>query len=153
MSQLEDSVMHMENGKVICKNWFDYVFLLHEAGGGTIKDKTELTGIVIPIMKSHCYTMKEKINYIRGMKMYRTTPFFVDCEARNYFEEIRELQVPAYFISGEFDYNCPWPLVQQYCDALDAPEKYFLLVSDAAHSPLRENPKEVVDFMVSVRDK
>ena len=148
LKQLENSVTFTENGNVVCKNWFDYVFLLHEAGGGTIKDKSELTGIVIPIIKSHCYTAKEKIDYICAMKMYRTTPFYAECEARNYYEEIRELQIPAYFISGEYDYNSPWPLVEQYCDVLEAPKKYFLLVPDAAHSPLWENPKIVIDFMV-----
>lgn len=147
LKKLEKSVEQKGNGKVLCKDWPSYVFLLHEAGGGTIKDKTEFECIIIPIINSRCYTAKEKIDYIRGMKMYRTTPFYKDVSSRDYRTMIRSLDIPAYFISGETDYNCPWPLVKKYCEQLNAPEKKFLLVENAAHSPLWENPAPVIEFL------
>ncbi len=152
LKKLEKSVNHDGSGKVTCKNWPDYVFLLHKAGGGTIKDKTEFSGIIVPILKAKCYTVKEKINYIRGMKMYRTTPFYEEIGRRDYRSLITKLEVPAYFISGNWDYNCPWPLVEQYCRQLEAPKKDFLLVENSAHSPLWENPAPVVDFLKEIAD-
>lgn len=152
LKKLEKSVIPSENGKVVCKDWASYVLLIHKAGGGTIKDKTEFKGIIIPIIKAHCYTSKEKINYIRGMKMYRTTPFYKDVIQRDYRKMITNLEIPAYFVSGNTDYNCPWPLVEEYCKQIKAPEKKFLLVENAAHSPLWENPKPVVDFLRGIRN-
>lgn len=149
INKLESLVEHLEDGRVKNKDWYQFVYLLHEAGGGTIKDKSELEGIVIPILKARCYTMIEKVNYIRGMKMYRTTPFFHDMEKIDYRDEQISLQIPVYFISGEYDYNCPWPLVEDYCNKIEAPSKEFLLVPNAAHSPLWENSKVVVEYMVS----
>lgn len=151
LKKLEESVNHLPDGKVKCTNWYNYVYLLHNAGGGTIKDKTEFTGIIIPILKARCYTVKEKFNYINGMKMYRTTPFYKDCKNRDYRKEITKLQVPVYFISGETDYNCPWQMVQQYCQMLEAPQKEFVKVPDAAHSPLWENAPFVVEYMKNKR--
>ena len=60
LKKLDESVIFLDNGMVTCKDWASYVYLLHKAGGGTIKDKTEFTGIIIPILKAHCYTAKEK---------------------------------------------------------------------------------------------
>lgn len=149
LNKLESGVIHFDDETVKCIDWPSFVYLLHEAGGGTIKDKSEFTGIIIPIMKAHCYTVKEKINYIRGMKMYRRTPFYQECEEKDYRNEITRLAIPVYFISGEYDYNTPWPLVQQYCDMIDAPEKAFFLVPDAAHSPLWENYKSLKNHLDS----
>lgn len=152
LKKLEKSVDFLENGQVICKDWATFVFLLHKAGGGTIKDKSEFMGIIVPIIKARCYTAREKINYIRGMKMYRTTPFYKDLENKDYRNEITKLEIPVYFISGEYDYNCPWPLVEQYCTMLQAPKKAFFKVENAAHSPLWENPEPVVEFLRGVRN-
>ena len=151
LKKLDESVIFLDNGMVICKDWASYVYLLHKAGGGTIKDKTEFTGIIIPILKAHCYTAKEKIDYIRGMKMYRTTPFYKDMQERDYRNYLTKVDVPVYFISGEYDYNCPWVLVQEYYEKLNAPDKDFLLVENAAHSPLWENPEAVVEYLATIR--
>lgn len=149
LKKLEKIVDHHNDGTVSCHNWYEYVYLLHEAGGGTTKDESEFVGIDIPIMTSHCYTFKEKFDYIKGMKMYRKTPFMKECDEQKNAESIPELQIPTYFISGEYDYNAPWESVEAYCKLIKAPDKDMLLVPDAAHSPLWENPEVTVGFMIS----
>lgn len=149
VKKLESLVNHLDNNKVECKDWPAFVYLLHKAGGGTIKDKSELTGISIPIFLSHCYNLKEKISYIPSIKMYRKTTFASENKKHDYRKDITELKIPVYFISGEYDFNCPWTLVKEYYETISAPEKDFILVPDAAHSPLWENPQPVVDFMKS----
>ena len=150
LNKLEDSVVFEENGKVTCKDWPSYCALLHEAGGGTIKDKTEFKGVVIPIGNCHCYTMKEKIDYIKGFKMYRKTPFYQECMKQDYRKTIQKVDIPIYFISGSYDYNCPWPLVEEYYNMIDAPKKDFFLIDNAAHSPLWEQSEVVVPI---IKDK
>ncbi len=150
LHKLEKSVEKEAGGKVKCLDWPSFIYLLHQAGGGTIKDKSEAEGIIIPILKCRCYTAKEKLNYIRGMKMYRTTPFYRDCKSRDYRREITSLDLPVFFISGDTDYNCPWPLVEEYCNILDSPSKEFLKVPDSAHSPLWENPQVTIEYMSGI---
>ena len=54
LGKLEASVEHLDSERVKAKvDWHDYVNLVHDAGGGTIKDKTEFSGIVLPIIFSH----------------------------------------------------------------------------------------------------
>ena len=79
------------------------------------------------------------------------TPLKEALENFDYRREIPELQIPAYFISGDTDYNCPWPLVEEYCSILQAPDKDFFLVPDAAHSPLWENPEVTCGIMRQIK--
>jgi len=153
LKKLEDSVDKLDDGKVRCKDWYSYVELLHEAGGGTIKDKSEFEGIVLPILFSRCYTIPEKFSYITAMKMYRKTPLAEDLDNFDYRESITSLEIPVYFISGDTDYNCPWPLVEEYCGMIDAPDKGFYKIADSAHSPLWENPEATCGILRQIKEK
>lgn len=152
LNKLESSVTHLDSGNIKCKDWYAYVDLLHEAGGGTILDKSEFEGITWPIITCGCYTLIEKINYVRGMKMYRKSPLASELDSFDYRESIPELNIPAIFISGEKDYNCPWELVRDYCTVLNAPQKKFYKISGSAHSPLWENPDETLNALIEIKE-
>ncbi len=152
LKKLEDAVVHLDGGNIKCKDWYVYVNLLHEAGGGTIYNKTEFEGIVWPIITCGCYTLKEKINYITAMKTYRRTPLYEQLDDFDYRKSITQIGIPVFFISGEYDYNCPWELVQEYCDVIDAPQKGFYKITGAAHSPLWENPGETYEAMKQIKE-
>ncbi|MCR5603550.1 MAG: alpha/beta hydrolase [Lachnospiraceae bacterium] len=153
LKKLEESVEKTEDEQIICKDWYNYVALLHKAGGGTIKDKSEFEGIVLPIMLSRCYTVKEKLQYVPAMKMYRKTPLAKELDGFDYRVSVTSLEIPVYFISGENDYNCPWELVEEYCDIIDAPDKGFFLIPDSAHSPLWENASVTCDVLRQIKEK
>lgn len=153
LKKLEASVEVNEEGNVVCKDWYNYVYLLHDAGGGTIYNKTEFEGVVLPILFCRCYTVKEKLSYVPAMKMYRTTPLSKELDNFDYRKEITKLEIPAYFISGEYDYNCPWELAEEYNNILEAPDKGFYKISDSAHSPLWENPEETIKVLKEIREK
>ena len=70
----------------------------------------------------------------------------------DYRNTITRLEVPAYFISGEYDYNCPWELVEEYFEGLDAPAKGFYKIKDSAHSPLWENAGDSMEIMKNIRE-
>ena len=153
LRKLQSSIEIDESGNIRCKDWYNFVALVHKAGGGTIKDKTEFEGIVLPILFGKCYTVKEKLNYVPAMKMYRTTPLYAELEGFDYRTEITSLEIPVYFISGDTDYNCPWKLVEEYCELIDAPDKGFYLIPDSAHSPLWENPETTCDILKQIKEK
>lgn len=54
LKKLEESVEKTEDGAIVCRDWYNYVALLHQAGGGTINDKSEFEGIVLPILFCRC---------------------------------------------------------------------------------------------------
>jgi len=148
-----ENIVHQEEDGLHCNEWGSFVMLLHEAGGGTTYNETELWGIDVPIILSKCYTIKEKINYIRGLKMYRTTAFNQEITGFDYRRSINEFEIPVYFLSGEYDYNCPQPLVKDYCEKLKAKDKGFYLISNSAHSPLWENQAESYEAMKEILEK
>ena len=152
LARLEDSITHLDSGNIKCNDWYVYVNLLHEAGGGTIKDKSEFEGITWPIITAKCYTLSEKIGYVKGMKMYRKTKLAEELHNFDYRKTITELEVPAFFISGESDYNCPWELVLDYCELIKAPQKHFYKIQGAAHSPLWENPKDTCRALREIKE-
>ena len=152
LGKLEDSVIHLDSGNIKCKDWYAYVNLLHDAGGGTIYNKSEFEGITWPIITCSCYTIREKINYVTGMKKYRTTPLYSELGDFDYRKSIADIKIPVFFISGEYDYNCPWMLVEDYCDLLNAPQKKFYKISGSAHSPLWENAEESNKVMTEIKE-
>ena len=152
LNKLEDSVIHLDSGNIKCKDWYAYVNLLHDAGGGTIHNKSEFEGITWPIITCSCYTLKEKINYVIGMKKYRTTPLCSELDDFDYRKSIIDMKIPVFFISGEYDYNCPWKLAEEYCDLLNAPQKKFYRISGSAHSPLWENPEQTEKALIEIKE-
>ena len=153
LNKLEQIVDKKDNGKVECHDWYEFVALLHEAGGGTTMNETEFEGVTLPILRAHCYTMKEKLDYIKGMKMYRTTTLNKELNSMDYRKTDLVFDIPIYFISGDHDYNSPWPLVEEYCDMIDAPDKEFYLIENAAHSPLWEQQETCFEIMKEIKNK
>ena len=97
--------------------------------------------------------MKEKLQYVPAMKMYRKTPLVEELDGFDYRESITSLEIPAFFLSGESDYNCPWELVKEYAEIIDAPDKEFFLIPDAAHSPLWENPSATCEILRQIKER
>ena len=131
LKELEKEVTHLDNDFVKCNDWGKFVMLVHDAGGGTILNKTEKDSITLPIIFSKCYTIKEKFNYIKGLKLYK------------------KVQLEK----GEYDYNCPWELVEDYSNKLDAPKKGFYKITNSAHSPLWENYNETIDALLKIKEE
>ena len=85
--------------------------------------------------------------------MYRNTPLAKETDGFDYRELIPGLEVPAFFISGEYDYNCPWELVRDYCEKIDAPDKEFYLITGSAHSPLWEKPSDTCKALREIKER
>ena len=151
LKELEQVVDHLDNDNVKCNNWGKFVKLLHDAGGGTILNKSEKDSITLPIIFSKCYTIKEKINYIKGLNLYKKVQ--LEKGEYDYRVSINKLDVPTYFISGEYDYNCPFELVEDYCNKLESPKKGFYKISNSAHSPLWENYNETLSALLSIKEE
>lgn len=124
---------------------------MHQLGIGTTHNMHSVfTGIFIPVMKCRGYTLEEKINIWRGKSYVRNnTNLINECLFADIPSMISELEVPCYFISGEYDYTVSWELVEDYYEDLKAPDKGFYLFENSAHSPMFEEPEKFIDIMVN----
>ncbi|MBN2413534.1 alpha/beta hydrolase [candidate division KSB1 bacterium] len=80
------------------------------------------------------------INYLWNDKFYRV----------NLFEQIPRLEIPFYFIAGQYDYFTSPELVTQYYQKLDAPNgKHLILFDKSGHQPESEQPDKFYEVMVN----
>lgn len=70
----------------------------------------------------------------------------------NLYEHGMEYEVPVYFISGDWDWITPYPLVQEYYEYIKAPDKKMILIKNAGHSPFIDNPEAFCTAVKSVLD-
>jgi len=100
------------------------------------------------------------IDLVRFMKTFKFSSENIVCDPDynniDFFKQIPEVEVPVFFISGEYDYNLPWPLVEKYCDSLKSPYKEFIKFEKSGHNPAFEEPdkfnNEIIRIYNSVKD-
>lgn len=70
-------------------------------------------------------------------------PMWKSTQSFNVIEEVPQLFLPVYFISGEKDRNTPLLLVEEYFKVLDAPEgKEIIIFEESAHTPFMGEPEK-----------
>lgn len=69
----------------------------------------------------------------------------------NLFEQVKEVKVPVYFLSGKYDMNCPSSLVEQYYHFIKAPKKQLIWFDHSAHSPNREENKKFNETIIKIK--
>lgn len=75
----------------------------------------------------------------------------------NFFEEDMTYDVPVCFISGNWDFQTPYTQVKDYEDRITAPVKKMIIMEDAGHYAMYDQPEEfwikVNDFVQSIEAK
>lgn len=65
-----------------------------------------------------------------------------DLKGIDFPSEVKELKVPVYFFSGDYDQLTPQHLLRDYFKELKAPHKELFIFSESAHSPLWEEKEK-----------
>ena len=122
---------------------------MHKAGIGTMREmKSVVTGLFLPSWQFREYTLAEKVNLWRGKVRSRGFGLWDTVQATDLTQQVTELAIPVYFLHGKYDYTCAYPLARAYFDGLDAPLKGFYTFENSAHSPLFEEPEEVLTILL-----
>jgi proline iminopeptidase len=83
-----------------------------------------------------------------------TFPILLDELMRvNLMESATTLKVPVYFITGRYDYNTPFELVEDYMKVLDAPHKEIIWFENSAHWIPFEEPEKFNDVLINTVSK
>lgn len=117
---------------------------MHQLGIGTTHDmKSVITGIFLPSLKFHGYTVREKVNLWRGRSFSQSFGLWEQVIHVDLRTAVPRLQVPVYFLEGKYDYTCSAVLAREYFRSLDAPIKGFYEFNLSAHSPIFEQQAQV----------
>jgi pimeloyl-ACP methyl ester carboxylesterase len=122
---------------------------MHELGIGTIHSmKSVISGIFLPIMRNKEYTFSERINIWKAKSMYlNKTNLWEIMMQTNVSEKITAIDVPAYFMHGIYDYTVNYSLAKEYYKTLKSPLKDFYTFKNSAHSPIFEEPEQVIKIL------
>jgi pimeloyl-ACP methyl ester carboxylesterase len=117
--------------------------LMHGLGVGTTRDmKSVVSGIFFPVMGFPEYSFREKINIWRG-KAFSRRHLWDSMLMTDLAVEVPELQLPAYFCHGIYDYTITYNETKEYFGKLRAPLKGFYTFEKSAHSPAYEEPERM----------
>ena len=68
----------------------------------------------------------------------------------DFYRDMHTFDVPYYIFQGRKDENTPASLIQEYYDAITAPDKDLIWFEHSAHGPLGEEPGK---FKKNLREK
>ncbi len=116
---------------------------MHTLGVGTTHDmKSVVTGVFLPVWQDPEYTLREKVNIWRGKWSPYSKRLWNEMLATDITTVVPELQIPAYFLHGVYDYTVAYPLTKAYFEQLKAPLKGFDTFEHSAHSPIFEEAEK-----------
>lgn len=119
--------------------------------GGLIKTKPQ-KGMGSSLLMSSEYNLRDKINYrnsvIQSCRLLNEELYKV-----NFMEDIKELEIPLYFIAGIDDYTTVFSLVEEFYNQIEAPHKEFIVFENSAHLPQLEEPQKFSDCLIRIKEE
>jgi pimeloyl-ACP methyl ester carboxylesterase len=117
---------------------------MHSLGIGTTHNmKSVITGIFFPSLKCREYTLSEKVNMWVGKSRAGISIVWANIMDTDLSEKVTELNIPAYFFEGVYDYTCSYEEAKTFFEKLKAPVKGFYIFEKSAHSPFFEEPDKM----------
>ena len=121
--------------------------------GGFLYEEDSLSLLITALLTAPEYSLIDMINYIRGIS-FSLEEMVNNADGRFWslspINEITELKVPVYFISGEQDQVTPVKLISRLCEKIKAPKKRLLVLSDTGHFAFFRKSKEFTQIMASI---
>jgi pimeloyl-ACP methyl ester carboxylesterase len=109
--------------------------------GGAVKKGNLYREAIKPIALCKEYTFRDKINYLKGMKITKEYLWDVIMKT-NLFKAVPSQKIPVYILQGIYDHQTSYSVAKEYYDSLQAPLKRFYTFGNSAHSPIFEEPEK-----------
>ena len=142
------------------KDYDDYFFsglrdeAMHDLGVGTARDMhSVISGIFFPSLRCRAYTQAERIRIWRGKAASRAFPVTQDAIVFNAMKDVPSVEIPVFFLVGEYDYTCCASLQKEYYSFLEAPEKKMYVFENAAHSPIYEEYDRGKQILIEIKQE
>lgn len=116
--------------------------------GGTIKTASK-KGLLTSLLLSTEYNLFDKMNY--PIRLIKSGKLMYDQLLKiNLMTEVKELEIPTYFIIGKYDYTTVYPLVESFYKQLKAPVKELIIFENSAHFPQLEEDEKFNDTLIRI---
>ncbi len=109
--------------------------------GGELKNSKSFFPLVWSGMWAPEYTLPEVFKVAEGSSFSSSNMKF-NVLSNSIFNEIKEYQIPVYFIAGKSDYTTPHELISEYYFLINAPKKELIYFENSAHFPFFEEPEK-----------
>lgn len=119
--------------------------IMKKYGGHSMKQGGYFKTTVVPMLTSGEYSIPDIIGLIKGYKLVLSTMW--PEVARMSFLDMTHFDVPYYIFQGRHDNNTPSALVEDYYNAIEAPDKDLVWFENSAHGPLGEEPEKFKGLM------
>ena len=122
--------------------------LMNEYGIGVMHENASMSKMLKDMIKFKGYTLKEKMNYMRGL-LFSQKLLFPNIIEDSLFVSSKSFNIPVFILHGKYDYQVSHDLAKEYYESIDAPRKGFYTFEHSAHSPFWEEPEA---FAVALRE-
>jgi pimeloyl-ACP methyl ester carboxylesterase len=119
---------------------------LQELGGGLIHQGSFMSQLLRPILSSTEYRLFDLIKWLRG-QIFSMNVFKEELMNLDFFQTVREIQVPVAFCCGRHDYMAPSELAEAFYKGIQAPNKQWMWFEKSAHSPIFEEKDLFIHFI------
>ncbi len=118
--------------------------------GGFLFGKENMNFMVWALLGSPEYSLFDAIRYVRGIGNYEKSLFANDRDTmwQLSLDDIVHVDVPTYFIYGEYDQTTPGSVLKEYAATLTASKLSIIEVKDAAHFPFIDQKEEFTRLLV-----
>jgi len=102
-------------------------------------DKVNVISLIKGAFTSPDYSLKDVYKtFILGpqFSLIKSTELKKEIIETDFFDTVKQIDIPVYFIQGKYDKQTSYELAQQYYEVLDAPNgKQFITLDHSAHYP------------------
>lgn len=130
--------------QLIQRKWLD-IF------GGTIKTEPE-KGMISSLFLSSEYTLMTKLNYQKRL-LECVNVVTAEVYDINFIDDIKELEVPVYFMVGKYDYTTAFSLIEEFYKQLKAPKKELIWFENSAHLPQLEETEKFIKTIIRIAEE
>ncbi|MCU6712130.1 alpha/beta hydrolase [Paenibacillus sp. J5C_2022] len=147
-----DAIQELENVELLYTfdNMMSYRKYVSKFGG-VIHTEPE-KGLMSSLLFSSEYRLIDKLSYqsriIKSGKRLNDEIMSV-----NLMEDVKQLEVPTYFIIGKHDYTTAYTLVEQFCEQLKAPDKELIVFENSAHLPQLEESEKFNRTLIGIKEQ
>lgn len=98
------------------------------------------------------YNGLDVIRFLRGVSVTQQ-PLLAEEAGQPIASIVKKLDIPCYFVMGQYDYMTSARAAKQYWDTLEAPKKGFVLFEQSAHYPQFEEKERFAQWLNQTWDE
>ncbi|WP_428911778.1 alpha/beta fold hydrolase [Niallia sp. Krafla_26] len=123
--------------------------VLDQYGGFRYQQRMNLWNDIKEMITSKHYRIKDIYHWLKGIH-YLTKHFRSEIVKINFKEQVKKVEIPVYFLTGQFDYITPYSLVEEYMEIIDSPYKKLIIIENTAHDVHFEKPDPFMEVCVNI---